>query len=75
MNAKPLPKWKRLRPGLYRIKCHEGEGHVERGAETGAWYWVCTPAKHTDRKRRIGMVNTLVDGKDFVDAFLNITRP
>ena len=30
------PKWKRVRPGLYKT---EG-GQIERGAETGMWYMV-----------------------------------
>lgn len=37
---KTTTKWRRVRPGYYRIG-NEGETHaiVERGAETGRWWW------------------------------------
>lgn len=33
-------KWKRIRPGLYRLDINE-DAHaiVERGAETRRWWW------------------------------------
>jgi hypothetical protein len=34
-------KWKRIRPGLYHLKAPNGDvlALVERGAETGMWWW------------------------------------
>ena len=42
------PKWKRIRPGLYRIGDGRSGGRIERGAETGMWYmlkWSATSGR------------------------------
>lgn len=40
LEHEPLP-WKRVRPGLYRADLAPtiGRAEIERGAETGTWYW------------------------------------
>lgn len=38
-------KWKRIRPGLYTVEDTEDEVIVERGAETGWWYFTVYRSK------------------------------
>ena len=38
-------KWRRIRPGLYRLTGSRYGGEIERGAETGMWYMLKFNAK------------------------------
>lgn len=67
MNKQAM-KWKRVRPGLYRLNDDEGEvAFIERGAETGLWWW---SVDLVGAWPETGNADALRDAKQTVEEYL-----
>lgn len=60
--------WQRMRPGLYRVLATNGRGMVERGEQTGVWWWLWQPRGGDKHDRLHGREMLLVDAKAIVEA-------